>query len=165
MAANTLISFDNLEAVLLEYGQEVRNQYQLNLVHSDRIASGELLNSCEFGMQVNGTTYSVYLEMADYWKYIEYGRQPGKFPPPDKILDWIMVKPVMPRPDSRGKLPTPKQLAYLIGRKIRDEGYEGSGDLKNATDSLIDKYRPKIIAALSKDLGSYLKKIVIVSGF
>lgn len=164
MAQNTLISFENLEKVLLEYGKEVRNLYQLNLVHSDRIASGELLNSCEFDMVVNGNTYSVRLEMAEYWKYVENGRKAGKFPPTSKILEWIMVKPVIPRPDSNGKLPTPKQLAYLIGRKIANEGYEGTNDLKRASDTIYNKYHSKIVAALSKDLGGYLEKIVIQNG-
>lgn len=164
MAQNTLISFSNLEAVLLEYGKEVRNLYQLNLVHSDRIASGELLNSCEFELQVNGSSYSVVLEMAEYWKYVENGRNAGKFPPTNKILEWIMVKPVIPRPDKNGKLPTPKQLAYLIGRKIANEGYEGTNDLKRASDSIYKKYQSKIVAALSKDLGGYLEKFVIQTG-
>ena len=161
MAQNTLISFDNLEAVLNEYGMEVRNQYQLNLIHSDRIASGELLNSCEFDVKLNDKTYQVRLELADYWKYVEYGRNPGKFPPTNKILEWIMVKPVLPRPDNNLKDITPKQLAFLIGRKIANEGYEGSKDLENANDSLIRKYEPKIVAALAEDLGTYMQKFVI----
>lgn len=164
MAQNTLISFENLERVLLEYGKEVRNLYQLNLVHSDHIASGELLNSCEFNLEVNGSIFNVVLSMADYWKYIEYGRSPGKFPPTNKILEWIMIKPVIPRPDQNGKLPTPKQLAYLIGRKIANEGYEGSGDLQRANETLQQKFQNKIVNALSMDLGSYLQKIVIESG-
>ena len=164
MEQNTLITFDNLQKVLLEYGKEVRNLYQANLVKSDRIASGELLNSCEFELQVNGNNYSVVLSMAEYWKYIEYGRNPGKFPPTNKILDWIMIKPVIPRPDTNGKLPTPKQLAFLIGRKIANEGYEGSHDLEKAQDTILSKYESKIVAALSEDLGGYLQKIIIQSG-
>lgn len=163
MAKDTLISFENLERVLNEYGKEVRNLYQLNLVHSDRIASGELLNSCEFEVEVNGNTFSVVLSMADYWKYIEEGRNPGKFPPPNKILEWIMIKPVLPRPDDKIKI-TPRQLAYLIGRKIANEGYEGSHDLKRANDTILEKYQSKIVAALSEDLGGYLQKIIIQSG-
>lgn len=164
MAQNTLISFENLEKVLLEYGKEVRNLYQLNLVHSDRIASGELLNSCEFKLEVNGSIYNVVLSMADYWKYVEEGRSPGKFPPTSKILEWIMIKPVIPRPDTNGKLPTPKQLAYLIGRKIANEGYEGSHDLKRANDSTLQKWKDRIVNALALDVSSYLQKIVIQSG-
>lgn len=160
MAQDTLISFDNLEAVLNEYGKEVRNQYQLNLIHSDRIASGELLNSCEFDVKLSNRTYQVRLELADYWKYVEYGRKPGKFPPTSKILDWILIKPVLPRPDDKIQ-PTPKQLAFLIGRKIANEGYEGSKDLEKANDSLIKRFEPKIVAALAKDLGTYMQKFVI----
>ena len=163
MAQNTLISFENLEKVLLEYGKEVRNLYQLNLVHSDRIASGELLNSCEFKLEVNGSIYNVVLSMADYWEYVEEGRSPGKFPPPNKILEWIMIKPVLPRPDDKIKI-TPRQLAYLIGRKIANEGYEGSHDLKRANDSTLQKWKDRIVNALALDVISYLQKIVIQSG-
>ena len=166
MAQNELIGFENLERVLLEYGKEVRNLYQLNLIHNDRIASGNLLNSVEFDLEVNGRMFNVCLDWGDvdYWKYIEEGRNPGKFPPTNKILEWIRIKPVIPRPDSRGKLPTPKQLAFLIGRKIANEGYEGTHDIKNANDTIFSRFEPKIIAALAQDMESYLQKIVIEIG-
>ena len=75
-------------------------------------------------------------------------------------MDWILIKPVLPRPDDKIQ-PTPKQLAFLIGRKIANEGYEGSKDLEKANDSLIKRYEPKIVAALAKDLGTYMQKFVI----
>ena len=163
MAQNTLISFDTLEAVLREYGEEVRKQYQTNLTDNNRIASGNLYN-CNFIVEKRGKTYEVALDLQEYWKYVEYGRNPGKFPPTNKILEWIQIKPVIPRPDASGRIPTPKQLAFLIGRKIANEGYEGSNDLTDANDDIFRRYEPKIVAALAKDLGSHIEKFVIAKG-
>lgn len=175
MAQDTLISFENLQKALEEYGKEAKAQYQKNLLEmrytkgknpvlTNRIASGELYNSVQSLVIVNGQRYSVVLSLADYWKYIENGRPAGKFPPTSKILEWITVKPVIPRPDDYGRIPTPKQLAFLIGRKIANDGSDGSHELKNASDTIYNKYHSKIVAALSKDLGGYLEKIVIQNG-
>lgn len=175
MAKDTLISFDNLERVLTEYGKEITAQYRHNLLEmrytkgknpvlTNRIASGELFSTVQSQLEVNGQMYNVVLSLADYWKYIENGRPPGKFPPTSKILDWITIKPVIPRPDDYGRIPTPKQLAYLIGRKIANEGYEGSHELQNANDTILKRFEAEIVAALSKDLGDYLQKIVIEIG-
>ena len=175
MAQDTLISFENLQKALEEYGKEAKAQYQKNLLEmrytkgknpvlTNRIASGELYNSVQSLVIVNGQRYSVVLSLADYWKYIENGRPAGKFPPTSKILEWITVKPVIPRPDDYGRIPTPKQLAFLIGRKIANDGSEGSHELKNANDSTLQKWQDRIVNALALDVSSYLQKIVIQSG-
>jgi hypothetical protein len=146
-----LISFENLQKVLQQFGEEIRNEYQDNLIRSNRIASGDLLNSVEFEVVRNGNSFKVNLNLAPYWKYLEEGTKPH-FPPVSAILKWIEVKPVIPRPLSNGKLPTPKQLAFLIGRKIDEEGTEGSHDLQRAAVTINDKFREAIIEAFTKDV-------------
>lgn len=149
---DTLISFNNLEKVLKEYGQLVKDLYKIALTDSDRVASGKLLNSVDYIYNSDGRSYSVSLKLEEWWKWVEYGRRPGKFPPVDKILEWIRVKPILPYPDSNGKLPTEKQLAFLIGRKISEEGYEGSHDLERTLEMVNAEYEEKIMEALDKDL-------------
>lgn len=78
--------------------------------------------------QVDNLT--ITFNMPEYWKYIEYGRGSGKFPPPPAILDWITKKNILPRPIN-GITPTNNQLAFLIGRKISREGTEGKHALEN----------------------------------
>ena len=53
-----------------------------------------------------------------------YGRRPGKFPNLLAIEQWIEDKGIVPRPDKNGKSLSTKSLAYLIGRKIKNEGNE-----------------------------------------
>ena len=154
-----LINLENVFSTLEEYAREVRNKYQDNLITNNRIASGNLLNSVEYQVVYNGVEYEVQLRLQDYWKYIEYGTRPH-FPPMDKILEWVMVKPVLPRPDANGRIPTPKQLAYLIARKISRKGTEGSHDLEDAITEINERYRDKLVYSLQKDMSVLMKVIV-----
>lgn len=141
----------NLEKVLEEYGRELRNKYQDSLINNDRIASGELLNSCEYIIQKDSYSISVSLQLAEYWKYVEWDTKPH-WPPVDKILEWVKIKPVLPHSGSDGKLPTPEQLTFLIGRKIAKEGTKGSNDLHQSIEELNNEYMQLIEEAITKDV-------------
>ena len=154
-----LINLEHVRGVQEEYAQAVRNLYQDNLIRSDRIASGDLLNSVEYRVIQDGAEYEVQLSLAEYWKYVEYDTKPH-WPPVSAIREWIRVKPVLPRPDAHGRIPTPQSLAYLIGRKISREGTEGSHDLERAIDAVNREYRDKLVIALSQDTDTLMKVIV-----
>lgn len=145
-----IIRWYNLQQVLEEYAIKLRNTYQDKLILSDRIASGDLLNSVDYIIESDNMSISVSLRLADYWKYVEYDTKPH-FPPMDKILEWIRIKPVIP--DNRnGKLPTEKQLAFLVARKISQEGTKGSNDLHDAIKEINDEFRERIDEAITKDI-------------
>ena len=154
-----LINLHNVMETLERYAIDVRNEYQDNLIRHDRIASGDLLNSIEYQVVFNGVEYEVQLKLQEYWKYIEYGTKPH-FPPMDKILEWILVKPVLPRPNDNGDLPKPQQLAYLIARKISREGTEGKESLEDALHTINARYKEKLVIALHKDMEVMMKVIV-----
>lgn len=158
-----LIKYDHLREVLERYAVALRNEYQDNLIRSDRIASGDLLNTVEYEVKDKNGTYTVSLRLQDYWKWVESGRPPtqkgGNGDLRTAILEWIKIKPVLPKPDNNGKLPTPQQLAYLISRKIHNEGYEGTQDLRKATESVWDRFVYEIYEAIDKDWDSALIKI------
>ena len=130
--------------------QAIADRYKENLEESGRRATGMLLTSVNTNVVVDGNTYSIDLNLEDWWKYVEEGRGPGKFPPPDKILEWIRVKPILPTPMSNGKLPTEQQLAFLIGRKISNEGFQGSHDLAKTMEEI--DYEQIIVDALDTDM-------------
>ena len=125
----------------------------MHLVEADRLASENLINSVETQVETDQGTYLVTITLADYWKYVEDDTKPH-WPPVSAILEWIRVKPVIPRPDSRDRIPKPEQLAYLIGRKISREGTEGSHDLALSATECNRKYEPLIAEALAQDLGA-----------
>ena len=172
--AMELINFENVMATLEEYAQEVRNAYQDKLINNDRISSGKLLNSVEYQVSFNGVSYLVQLTLEKYWKYLEYGIS-GKeknttrpFPHTNwgaykHILEWVKVKPVLPRPDKNGKLPTPERLAGSITASLIKNGIEPGGEMKDAIANVNLRYKEKLIVALQKDVQSLMK--VVVAGF
>lgn len=147
-----LIDLPHVQAVMEEMAIAIRNEYQDNLIRNDRIASGNLLNNIEYEITRGDFTYTIYVKMKDYWYYLENGRKAGKWPPIDNILNWIKVKPVLPRPNAESKLPTPQQLAFLIARKIGTEGTEGTQDLRKATDTIWDTFEDRLYEAIDEDV-------------
>ena len=154
-----LLNTENLAAVLEEYGVAVRNLYQDRLVLHDRIATGALLNSVETRVEYNGAEYEVKMDLAEYWRYVEMDTAPH-WPPRSAILKWIQAKPVLPRPQSNGKLPTPEQLAFLIQRKIAVFGTKGIPDLTDSVEDMNKAFQERIAAALAADVGDYIWKII-----
>lgn len=151
------MEFDNLFKTLREYASQAVTLYKQRLLDDDKKASGQLIDSVSSEIKVGSDTFTVVLNLANYWKYVEDGRKPGKFPPPKAILKWVQVKPVIPRP-IHGKLPTKQQLAFLIGRKIATEGIEAGHQLKETVDSLNTEYIPRLEAALQEDFNAYVLK-------
>lgn len=152
----------NLKEALETYGQVLEEQYREQIASTGAFASGKLFDSVHHIVTVDDHTIDLSLSLEDYWKYIEEGRGPGKFPPLDKIEEWIRIKPVAPYPDSQGRVPSNKQLAFLIGRKIAEEGTEGRHLLDNAIESTQD-WMEIIEQAISKDIemeiDEFLKKL------
>ena len=147
-----LIDLPHVQAVMEEMAIAIRNEYQDNLIRNDRIASGDLLNNIEYEVTRDDFTVTIYVKMRDYWYYVENGRKAGKWPPIQNILDWIKIKPVLPRPNAEGKLPTPQQLAFLIARKIGEEGTQGTQDLRKATDTIWDTFEDRLYEAIDEDV-------------
>lgn len=146
--------FENLRKALEDFGQLLVDEYKDNLLINDKLASGELYESVKYHIKTDGAEFQVNLELNHYWKYIENGRKAGKFPPISKIEEWIRVKPVIPRPMKNGKLPTEQQLAFLISRKIANEGIKPTPILQDSIDSVMYVMREIIEDALYKDINS-----------
>lgn len=112
----------------------------------------ELKKKITFTLQVNDTLFEIEFNAPEYWRWANYGRGPGKFPPPDRIEDWIKRRKISPYPTKSGRIPTRKQLAYLIGRKIAKEGFEGSGFLEMSLKEQADYWEERISEAISADI-------------
>lgn len=174
-----LIDLSEVQKVLQEYTEEAVKMYQYQLSLGNKAASRKLIDGVKSQVVVGENYYEVTLTLQEYWKYIEYGRQgklsspmkaypgaepPGKaaFPPVKAIMDWILVKPILPRPDGGGKMQKlkPKSLAYLIGRKIEQKGIEPHPALKTTQEELDKIYHEKLSVALGHDISNYIRKII-----
>ena len=156
------MDFSRLVEVLEQYGENVKGSYQGYLDSEGITASGSLRDSVSVGVDVDGHSYEVFLNLNKYWKWIEGGRPPtqnsGNGELRRAILEWIRVKPVIPEPFN-GKLPTEEQLAYLISRKIHREGYEGKHILEksvNDNEDFLLNVQLALIEAVEKDMNEIM---------
>lgn len=157
----------HLKQVLNAYAKDAEETYKRILIREGKPASGNLLNSVHARVKIdNEAEYEVVLELADYWKFVEGGSKgtetspagavyKAHWPPVNALLDWIRVKPVIPRPVN-GKLPSPNQLAYLIGRKIKTQGIAPVPAMEETIEQLNAKYLEGIKDALALDVRDYL---------
>lgn len=159
----TLLQLDNLYDILVELGENVRRGYVNKLKANGHPTTkgpdaNQLASTVTSEVIVKGTTYEVVLNLQDYWKYVEEGTRPH-WPPISAIAHWVQIKPVIPRPDEKGRIPSQQSLAFLIGRKISREGTKGTHDLKETTDALLGYYEDLIKEALERDVFDYIEKV------
>ncbi len=111
--------------------------------------TGNLISSITSSKEWEDGKFTLYIEGLEYGIYLEKGTKPH-FPPIDKIQEWIRIKPVLPRPGRNGKLPTERQLAFLISRKISRVGTEPTNHL---SDTIVNKnYVERIALAVAKEM-------------
>lgn len=150
--------FKNLMSVLENYAKAAEKIIKNELISNNRVASGKLLKSINTEVKYKNLVFSVVLNAEDYFKFISEGRgkskNGGDGTLQEKILNWIKVKNILPR-EVNGKLPTEKQLAFLIARKIHREGYKGSNDYADSIEQLNQKYLPLLTEALQQDFEDY----------
>jgi hypothetical protein len=104
--------------------------------NSPPFASGSLYDSVNVFWETDTETgeANLIVEMADHYYWVEFGRKPGRFPNLQAIFDWMDNKPIRPWPGiSRDS------QAYLIGRSIQREGWQGTKFLENSEQMILDK--------------------------
>lgn len=153
------LDLPNFERVLNDYAAEFEAVYKANLLKGDWKASGNLIDSVDTFISVNGKTVTVKMEVANYFKWVEVGRGPTKnfgngnlrF----KILQWIKDKGIQPNDNS--SLPREKKLermSYAITNKIHKYGWTKKATDKPYATTLRDvnnKYMPLFKEALKED--------------
>lgn len=146
------MEFKNTLSTLNDFGKFLVDEYKDRLILNDVNASDTLYKSVKFNVENNGKTFEVQITLEDYWKYVENGRKPGKWPPINAIQKWVEIKPVLPRPMANGKLPTTQQLAFLIARKIGLEGIKPRPLLQQSVNEVWEVMKEHLEEALAKDL-------------
>lgn len=111
------MEFPHLKKTLEEYSMYLWNAARKNMPDYYK-----LKDNISFTVDIDGNYYNILFKAEEYWRYAEYGRKSGKWPPISAIEKWIDIRHITPYPSSRGKLPTKKQLAFLIARSIGEKG-------------------------------------------
>lgn len=140
--------------VLDRYGELIVNNYKQQLTNS--IATGNLRNSIKYNVTAGDYTYQIQISLLNYFIYIENGRRPGKRPPIDAILNWVRVKNIIPTPmtlkSGKSIIPTQRSLAFLISRKIGEEGITPKPYLQNTFDMLLDDLERDLVEVIEKEV-------------
>ena len=146
-----------------EVCNQIADIYRKKMDAADYNKQGELYNF-KWTTEWKDNLFELYFELPQYFPFSEYGRRPGKFPPPDAILKWIQFKRLVPRPGRDGKVPSTNQLVYLISRKIATKGTEGKhlfektlddSNLDNLADNLVEL----ITAEFEKEIEKYIESL------
>lgn len=155
------MEFQNTLSVLNDFGKFLVEEYKDQLILNDVNATDTLYNSVKLlPIKVSNDYFEVQLSLEPYWKYVEKGRLPGKWPPISAIEKWVEIKPVLPRPMKNGKLPTNKQLAFLISRKIGLEGIKPRPLLQQSVEEVWDIMREYLEEALAKDVQNEITMVM-----
>lgn len=154
------IRWMNLERVLNEFADEVIAQARMNLDANNSNATRQLYDTMEKVIEIGDERISVSVSLEDYWYWLENGRGPGKYPPPEAIRNWIEVKPISATPDINGRTPSVDQLTFLISRKIATEGTQPHPFLQPAVDLVLPKYEPIIAEAMEEDISEFIVELV-----
>lgn len=158
--------------VLDEYGQRLVSELRDNLEFGRHISSGELSSSIRYKSTILGSIYYWELFMADYWKFVDKGRRPGKYPPKSAILNWMTNKRIGSFIRGKGankavkggsvlatNFMEQKRIAYLIQRKIAKRGTPATNFYTNA----MKPNHAGDVKNLESDLSDLLKKDIKVT--
>ena len=150
--------FNNLQQVLDDFTKDVAETYRGLLLRDGKNATSELISSIKpMTLELVDGAFECSLSLAPHWKYVENGRKAGRFPPIDNILEWVKVKPELARPNRLDRKEiTPKQLAFLVARKIATKGIQPGNQLSEALDIVYARWRDRIDAAITADIEDIL---------
>lgn len=140
---------DDLKTYLTVLGEDLVFRIVKILEANNKRATGELIDSIGYliGTDKKGNM-SIRLLAEFYWVYVEYGRRPGKFVPPDALLAWMKVKGIAPPPKVYKREPKKrateesrlKGLAYAINLKIYRQGIKKLPFLDESVKAIEKEY-------------------------
>lgn len=121
----------------------------------------------KFVLNIDNDSFTINFHAPTYWKYVDGGRRPGKFPPVDSLISWIRKRNINPRPLPSSKTsvpPTINQLAFLIGRKISKEGIKGNKFYELTVEEFKKEFTQKIEDAITEDIENQLDEFLTPLG-
>lgn len=125
-----------------------------------RKKTGSLYNSINVSFDPAANRMKV--EMLDYWRNVNDGRQPGKYVPLKPLMAWIRTKGMNRDPKGRFKKFNIKGTAIAISKSIQRFGIQPTNFYDNSFDILIKAFDdPNGPAAqLGLDLQQFLINIL-----
>jgi len=134
------------QAILKSFAEEVIAGIRSRIPN----VTGQSAQSLGYRIDAEGLTI---FSSQKYFTVLETGRKPGKRPPISAIEQWIKDKPIASDIN-------PKSLAFLIARKIGEEGsllYRQGGKSGVISESINDKViQERLLNVLDKSFRDYV---------
>lgn len=128
------------EQIYQRYLNDLKGKIIQRYESSGRRASGKF--SDEIHTETSETKMTLY--GAEHSVFVEKGRRSGAFPPRKAIIEWIEVKQGLPPIFKEKK----EQFAFLIARKIAEQGTQGSNILESIIQEWVSNTMPKMLNEL-----------------
>ena len=152
MTAN---DFKHTMKALNDFGDFIITNYKSQL-EAEQMNNGELYRTISYSVSTVSSGWVISVSLADYWKYVEYGRRPGKMPPVSAIENWIKVKQIIPHSmtlkSGKTVIPTIPQLSFLIARSIGRRGIAPKPLFKNSFEAAKQQFIQVIKDAITQDI-------------
>ena len=152
MTAN---DFKHTMKALNDFGDFIITTYKSQL-EAEKMNNGELYKKISYSVSTGTGGWVISVSLADYWKYIEYGRRPGKMPPVSAIENWINVKQIIPHSmtlkSGKTVIPTIPQLSFLIARSIGRRGIAPKPLFQKSFEAAKQQFMQVIKDAITQDI-------------
>lgn len=142
------------EQVLSKYMEILRQKLIKKYLELGLKASGDYEDQLEAVVDPN----KAIMYGAFHSQFMEFGRDPGKFPPRSAIEDWIDSKPGLPSIFREKK----SQMVFLISRKIANEGITVPNEYNKVkvVSEVVEEFLEKDIEEMLQELGEVYLPII-----
>lgn len=141
-----MAEYQNLDITsLFDTSKQIVDIVRANYLKEGMPPTGKLANFT-WTVDYNNNLYQLQLTLPPEWKWVELGRRPSaKMPPVTAIESWIHIKQLVPK-GKNGKVPTTKQMAFAIAKKIQKEGfYSPNHQGKHVIEKSLQEAEPIIV--------------------
>ena len=158
-----------IEDALNEFGKDVVRLAKINIGATRTVKgkrrridnTGTLRKSLDYAVKVSKNSFSFFIEMEDYGEWVDKGRKPGKGIPQKELFSWIKSKPIRVRDLKTNSFVKQtesriKSLAYLINRKIKEEGIAATNFLSDPFEKKFKELPKELQEAYALDLEKFL---------
>lgn len=163
------LTFENTKAVLTEFAQAVVDAYKEGVTKYNAIATHKLLDKVTVGnINTDDGHFTVTINLMEYWKYVEAGREAGKLPPIDAIEEWVKARrdlfgagatqrgvpsyaSLTPTLGESGAVTDTRSIAWAVATNIKKNGIKARPILAPSVKESINLFRVRIAEAVAKD--------------
>lgn len=157
------MKFTKTQELLNFIGEISVTQYKEDLYRTFTIATGALYENVKYKIIKQDETIILYFsDLQDYYIKIEKGQKPGENNLDDvfikKIRKWYEDKGLQPYV-IKGRAPNKDTAAYLIARKIVNEGTKPKPFIQKITNDINENYSDDIVKAVNQDIKDYYAEL------